>query len=112
MAAEHSRSDYIMSLAVHQSQRSHPLPANLPDTSNRHRRARLQPSVISDQRFEPTYLNKIKPYIHVNPTDIRPPDSPGLDSDNKGKQKQSEGVTATGGVVTIEWGKVIWITTR
>ena len=108
MAAEHSRSEYITSLALHQSQRSHPLPANLPDSPDRHHKARLRPSVISDQRFEQTYLNKIKPCIHVYRVD-----ESGPASSKKGKGKeQSEELVETGEVVTVEWGKIIWITTR
>lgn len=60
---------------------------------------------IPDLRFEYTYLKRIVPYVHVQRR--------GEDK-GKGKEGEETAESAEGGqeVVTVEWGKVIWITTR
>ncbi|KZT69977.1 hypothetical protein DAEQUDRAFT_765020 [Daedalea quercina L-15889] len=66
---------------------------------------------VPDLRFEQSYLASIKPYVHIE----RTPDKQ-LTSDVKGKGKavDTQGCASqvTAEVITVQWGRVVWITTR
>ncbi|KAI0063360.1 hypothetical protein BV25DRAFT_1915275 [Artomyces pyxidatus] len=94
MAAEHSRSDYITTLALSRAHLSHPL-SGARHEPHVHHTPRLPTSVIPDLRFEQTYLKKIKPHVHV-------------ERKGKGKEREHE----RGEVISVEWKKVVWITAR
>jgi len=76
-----------------------------------HRRPRRIP-VVPDLRFEQSYLQSIKPYVHIvqhNSVDIP--------IDAKGKMKavavdETERNLAHREDIQIQWGRVVWITTR
>lgn len=59
---------------------------------------------IPDLRFEYTYLKRVRPYVHVQ----RRTEEKYTDEKEEGAAEDTEGQE----VVTVEWGKVIWITTR
>lgn len=67
---------------------------------------------VPDLRFEQSYLSSIRPYVHIE----RSSSSEGQNSaDQKGKGKAvavqvDEPVTTE--VITIQWGRVAWVTTR
>ena len=110
MAAEYPRSDYITALALSQS-RADNLRQPPPHKHESLQHARLPVSVIPDLRFEQTYLKRVKPYVHV---ERRKRTSKGADDENKeeaggGGEEEEVGEAE---VITVEWGKVLWITTR
>ena len=80
MNKPYSRSDYITDLA---SSRTH---------AALHGRHHSPASAIPDLRFEPTFMKKISPYVHVHRSNI---------TNAKGEE-----------VVRVEWSKVLWVTTR
>lgn len=61
---------------------------------------------LPDLRFEKTYTKSIRPYVHL--------DSPASRADSSLDQARATLLAsgAEGEVITIEWGKVIWITLR
>ncbi|EIM89133.1 uncharacterized protein STEHIDRAFT_129661 [Stereum hirsutum FP-91666 SS1] len=59
---------------------------------------------IPDLRFEYTYLKRVRPYVHVQ----RKTEDKNTDKEGEEVAEDTEGEE----VVTVEWGKVIWITTR
>jgi len=103
--------------------------------SDNSHRARLP--VIPDLRFEPSYLRSIRPYVHIRGSvDPSVQSQKGKDTDleemftgkevekvkTKGKEKEtvtpkpqleiSALSTASSEVLHIQWGSVVWITTR
>ncbi|KAI0322918.1 hypothetical protein OF83DRAFT_273642 [Amylostereum chailletii] len=83
MSKEYSRSDFITDFA---SARAH---------ADVHERSRLPLSVVPDLRFEPTFMKKIGPYVHVTRANA-----------------SHTSPTESDPVVRIEWSKVIWITAK
>ena len=69
-------------------------------------RRRIPP--VPDLRFEYSYVRSVAPFVHIDSTG----------ASGKGKEKEtseSDVLPAThsaGEVVRVEWGKVLWITTR
>ncbi|KAI0042755.1 hypothetical protein FA95DRAFT_535022 [Auriscalpium vulgare] len=96
MAAESARPDYITHLALSRAAQFH---GRHERTEQAHHAPRLPASVIPDLRFEQTYLKKITPHIR-------------LERGVRVKGKEKEGDHVAGEVVSVEWGKVIWITAR
>ncbi|KAI0631048.1 hypothetical protein C8Q77DRAFT_1159762 [Trametes polyzona] len=76
-------------------------------------RRRIPP--VPDLRFEYSYVRSVAPYVHIEQP-----------SSAKGKEKAIDGVDGleldtsaattagqeTGEVVRVEWGRILWITTR
>ncbi|KAI9063771.1 hypothetical protein FKP32DRAFT_1592182 [Trametes sanguinea] len=82
-------------------------------------RRRMPP--VPDLRFEYSYVRSVAPYIHVDRTTSESAPAPGTASE-KGKERERLGgerdatqvntaVRATE-VVRVDWGRVLWITTR
>ncbi|TFY76027.1 hypothetical protein EWM64_g7983 [Hericium alpestre] len=95
------RSDYITSIALarsHVVHHSHEHEHEHDEPDHAHRRRRVRPAIIPDLRFEPTYLKRIAPHVHV--------ERHAADMPEKGKGKQGAET------ITVDWGKVLWITTR
>ncbi|KAH9933046.1 uncharacterized protein B0H18DRAFT_870951 [Fomitopsis serialis] len=59
---------------------------------------------VPDLRFEQSYLASVKPYVHIERSLA---EQPAVDGKGKGKA-----VDAQATVVTVQWGRVMWITTR
>lgn len=106
MSHEYSRSSYITALALQEQARheqSHPSSSHhRHGSSSRHTSPMALP--IPDLRFEYTYLKRVRPYVHVQ----RKTEDKNTDKEGEEVAEDTEGEE----VVTVEWGKVIWITTR
>lgn len=80
-------------------------------------RRRIPP--VPDLRFEYSYVRSVAPYVHIEQVSSEQASIP---TSEKGKEKAVEGVDAvepaTGAtrqvtdVVRVDWGRVVWITTR
>ena len=102
---EFSRSDYITALALQEQarlQRTQPSSSRHRHNSPSHHTAPVT-LPIPDLRFEQTYLKRVGPYVHLK----RKEKGTGKDKDD-----EFEDGAETQEVVTIEWGRIIWITTR
>ncbi|KAH9836311.1 uncharacterized protein C8Q71DRAFT_761791 [Rhodofomes roseus] len=81
-----------------------------------HREAALPPRrmpAVPDLRFEQSYLASIKPYVHIERSVV---EQPVVDEKGKGKAAElpgeGDGSEVTTEVITVQWGRVTWITTR
>ncbi|KAI0326161.1 hypothetical protein GY45DRAFT_1259545 [Cubamyces sp. BRFM 1775] len=69
-------------------------------------RRRMPP--VPDLRFEYSYVRSVAPYVHIDSTT----------ASGKGKEKavlgsySGEVAPSAGEVVRVEWGNILWITTR
>ncbi|KAH9886463.1 hypothetical protein C8Q73DRAFT_748942 [Cubamyces lactineus] len=73
-------------------------------------RRRMPP--VPDLRFEYSYVRSVAPYVHIDSTV----------ASGKGKEKETSESDSiddtspvthpTGEVVRVEWGKILWVTTR
>ncbi|KAL1946274.1 hypothetical protein VTO73DRAFT_15401 [Trametes versicolor] len=80
-------------------------------------RRRIPP--VPDLRFEYSYVRSVAPYVHIEQVSSEQASIP---TSEKGKEKAVEGVDAvepaTGAtrqvtdVVRVDWGRIVWITTR
>ncbi|THH20326.1 hypothetical protein EW146_g1004 [Bondarzewia mesenterica] len=106
MATDYSRPEYLTALAV---SRNNPV-QHRRDASQR---TRALTNAIPDMRFEQTYLKRILPYVHIE----RRTSAPIGASDETGKRKEKadgdvDAEEVSEEVITVQWGKVFWITTR
>ncbi|KAI0822978.1 hypothetical protein BC628DRAFT_1326056 [Trametes gibbosa] len=71
-------------------------------------RRRIPP--VPDLRFEYSYVRSVAPHVHIEQAASPPPST-----SEKGKEKAVEGLVLESQgreVVRVEWGRILWITTR
>ncbi|KAA1472471.1 hypothetical protein DENSPDRAFT_872218 [Dentipellis sp. KUC8613] len=81
---------------------AYPYSPAYPDPHAARPKHRVAPAIIPDLRFESTYLRRVAPHVHVERV--------GAQTEDKGKGK--EVVKEPYESIKVEWGKVVWITTR
>ncbi|TFK84379.1 hypothetical protein K466DRAFT_496699 [Polyporus arcularius HHB13444] len=74
-------------------------------------RRRIPP--VPDLRFEYSYTRSISPYVHVERVPA-PPSGKGKEKAVDGEEEQDPlaAAVSSGEVIRVDWGQVIWITTK